>query len=628
MGFIRKIILLVSIVSLPFAGQSQLVVSNQPPYDNIQYLVQNVLLGTGIQAFNITYTGATVAVGYFNGMSSNVMLDSGIVFTSGHIDSAVGPNNTGWATVINSTPGDVDLENITNNTMNGSYDAAVIEFDFIPMADTVKFDYVFGSEEYMEWVNTGFNDAFAFILSGVSTPLVPTNIALIPAPPAPPNTPVTIDNVNLNSYPQYYFDNETPPGLTVNYDGFTVPMRAQYPVICGETYHIKLVVADIGDGAYDSGVFLKAGSFSASQVTISTNISYGGPNDSTLFESCGTACIVFDRGNSNLQNPDTITLTFSGNAVNGVDIVPAIPNQLIFAPGQDSIVLCFSAPQDNITEGLDTLLISALTSGPCTSGATNGVLYIGDVTPVVLSLPNDTTICPGNQVTLFSNVSGGVQPYSYNWSTGATTTLITVQPSSTTTYTLQVTDSCNSNVSPQSVTVTVLPPGPVNVVTPDITVCEGKELTLAALVNGGAPAYSYLWTTVTGPDTVPNPTASSNTFIPTANGTYNIVVTDLCGEVGTQTVDVIVDMDCILGIPNVFTPNNDGDNELLVFENLDKFPNSHLVVYNRWGSIVLDESDYLNNWNGGGHADGVYYFVLTVADGRVFPGFVQILGTK
>src|SRR3972149_1166561 len=230
-----------------FEGNAQLVVSNAAPYNTVNYLVQNVLLGQGVLVSNVTYTGAPAAIGYFNGISSNLNLDSGIVLTSGDIFTAVGPNNNGGATVANATPGDVQLERLTNNTANGSFDAAVLEFDFTVTADTVKFEYVFGSEEYMEYVNTSFNDAFAFIISGVSVVLPPTNIALIPSPPSPPNTPVTINNVNLGSYPQFYFDNETPPGTSVQYDGFTVVLTAIFPVQCGQTYHIKMVIADIGD---------------------------------------------------------------------------------------------------------------------------------------------------------------------------------------------------------------------------------------------------------------------------------------------------------------------------------------------------------------------------------------------
>jgi gliding motility-associated-like protein len=622
-----KYVIMAGIFFLPFFSKAQLVVSNQAPYNTAQFLVQNVLLGTGIQAFNFVYTGAPVAVGYFNGMASNIGLDSGIILCSGHIDSARGPNVTGFATVVNNTPGDAQLEQITGNTANGSFDAAVLQFDFIPMADTVKFDYVFGSEEYMEWVNSSFNDAFAFILSGVTTPLAPVNIARIPSPPAPPNTPVTINNVNANSYPQFYVNNEVPPGQTVNYDGFTVPLRAQYPVICGQTYRIKIVVADIGDAAYDSGVFLKAGSFSASSITITSNISYGGPNDSTLFEGCGQACLVFDRGSANIGNPDTVQLTFGGTAINGVDFT-TIPNPIIFQPGQDSIVICIQAFSDAITEGIEILTISAQTTGPCSQTATNITIYIGDLTPLVLTASNDTTICPGGTITLNANTTGGVQPYSYVWSTGATTSSITFTPSATTTYSVAVSDSCSSPVQSQSIVVTVLPPGPVVVSLSDITVCEGNTVSLVPGVSGGAPNYVYAWTTTAGPDQVPNPNSPNNTFLPTTTGSFQLTVTDRCGVVGTGIANVVVDNQCQLGFPNVFTPNADGLNDFFSFENLDKYPNSRLQIFNRWGSLLLDDPDYKNNWNGAKQPDGTYYYILYVSDGRVFPGYFQILGSN
>src|ERR1041385_290551 len=171
-------------------ANAQLVVSNAAPYNTANYLVQNVLLGQGVLVSNVTYTGSPNAIGYFNGINSNINLDSGIIITSGDIINAVGPNTNGAQTTANGTPGDAQLEQLTGNLPGNSFDAASLEFDFKANADTIKFEYVFASEEYMEWVNTGFNDAFAFIISGVSVPLAPTNIALIPSPPAPPNTPV------------------------------------------------------------------------------------------------------------------------------------------------------------------------------------------------------------------------------------------------------------------------------------------------------------------------------------------------------------------------------------------------------------------------------------------------------
>lgn len=82
-------------------------------------------------------------------------------------------------------------------------------------------------------------------------------------------------------------------------------------------------------------------------------------------------------------------------------------------------------------------------------------------------------------------------------------------------------------------------------------------------------------------------------------------------------------------IPNVFTPNNDGSNDLLVFKNLEYHPNSALTIFNRWGNKIYESSDYKNNWNGESHKDGVYYFILKIGDvDEPVTGFVQLIRGK
>ncbi|MBL4668183.1 MAG: gliding motility-associated C-terminal domain-containing protein, partial [Flavobacteriales bacterium] len=67
-------------------------------------------------------------------------------------------------------------------------------------------------------------------------------------------------------------------------------------------------------------------------------------------------------------------------------------------------------------------------------------------------------------------------------------------------------------------------------------------------------------------------------------------------------------------IPNVITPNNDGFNDFLTFTNLEFHPGNTLVVFNRRGGKIFEKENYNNDWDGGGHAVGTYYFILTVAD--------------
>lgn len=590
-------------------------------------LVTNVLLGPGVIASNITYTGAPSAIGFFSGGNTGTTplgIDSGVVMTTGTVSNTgmgpQGPNNSTGAGTDNLQPGDVYLTSVAGaNTFN----AAILEFDFIPMADSVKFRYVFGTEEYMEYVSGGFADVFAFVLSGVSVTLAPTNIALIPST----TTPVTALNVNANINSQYYVDNENPPGTCIQYDGFTTVLTALYPVQCGETYHIRLAIADALDGIVDAGVFLEAGSFTTGQVSLATEISYGSNNDSTLYEGCGQACIILARTGGTSQT-DTISLVVSGTATNGVDYIPAIPSTIIFQPGQDSIVICIQAVQDGNPEGLETLIINSSASGPCVQSVTSLTLYISDFLALQASAGSDTAMCSSNPVVLGGTTTGGVEPYSYQWSTGDTTQYITVSPTVTTSYYVQVTDPCGSPIGYDTVTVYLPSTQALQALaSTDLELCSGDAAMLAVTASGGSQPYTIQWTTISGNDTVPNATAAVNSFTPTGSGTYFVLVQEGCGAVSGDTINVSI-IDCAVVPPNVFTPGGDGINDVLVFDGLENFPTSALYIYNRWGAKIYESADYRNDWNGSSVSDGTYYYILNISDGRSLTGFITILNQK
>jgi Secretion system C-terminal sorting domain len=246
-------------------------------------IVNNVLLGGGITASNVTFTGYNNAIGTFSvsgtnnlGMSSGVVMTTGTILDNDTIFGSgfgpQGPNNSPGSSpfigsgVDNGQPGDAYLTTLAGTN---TYNAAILEFDFVPQSDSIQLKYVFGTDEYMEWITGGFADVFAFVVTGVTVNHPATNVGLLPGT----NMPVTALNVNLNNNTQYYVDNgdgtgtgTAPDGPTVQYDGFTVVLTAKDTVTCGQTYHIKLMVADAIDGAVDAGVFLKAGSFTSLPV--------------------------------------------------------------------------------------------------------------------------------------------------------------------------------------------------------------------------------------------------------------------------------------------------------------------------------------------------------------------------
>lgn len=259
----RKILITLCVVMLVFGMVGSAMALTITAMDNAQNLAQ-AMLGTGITISNVTYTGANVASGYFTGgTAAGIGMESGIVLTSGFASHLNGNSNTADnITGDNDLAGDPMLDALVPGYT--TYDATILEFDFVSslggdVTYDVYFQYVFGSEEYNEFVGSEFNDVFGFFLDG-------TNIALIPGT----TTPVAINNVNNGyestppSYPEYYNNNDPtdgPPPFAFEYDGFTDVLTASFKDLVG-THHIRLAIADAGDYFLDSGVFLKANSFS------------------------------------------------------------------------------------------------------------------------------------------------------------------------------------------------------------------------------------------------------------------------------------------------------------------------------------------------------------------------------
>lgn len=207
------------------------------------------LIGNGVTVSNVSFKGENHAAGTFSDEAGTIGFKEGIILSSGKIAHVIGPNNSpamGWA---NNLPGDPDAATLIPGYQ--TYDATVLEFDFIPVGNKIVFEYVFGSEEYLEWVGTPFNDVFGFFINGV-------NLALIPYS----EIPVAINSVNHLSNTEHFRDN-TAGGIDTQMDGLTTVLTVTADVKPNETNHIKLVVADAGDFIYDSWVMIRAGSFSS-----------------------------------------------------------------------------------------------------------------------------------------------------------------------------------------------------------------------------------------------------------------------------------------------------------------------------------------------------------------------------
>lgn len=440
----------------------------------IEDYVQNVLLGSCVTASNITYVGATGAAGTFDGSGTILGLNAGVVLTSGAAGNAVGPDNANSLGQGYGNAGDPDLTVLASGF--NTYDAAILEFDFVPQSDTLRFNYIFGSEEYPEYVNSGYNDIFGFFISGpgISGPFTggAENIALIPGT----STPVAIDNVN-NGYSgsepssgpctncQYYVDNSSGPA--VQYDGYTTVLTARAVVTPCQTYHIKIAIADAGDPALDSGVFLEEGSFSSSgedpvELTAVSGVS-------GIYEGCDIGTFVFRRlaGSSN-SSPITVGYNVSGTATPGTDY-NALPGSITIPAGQDSVILNVQGVLDYTPEGTETIILDLFGGGcSCIAPPSVSMNILDNDVPLSLTTSGTTTICLGESANLTANPAGSISPYISSWDNGAPAgDNVTVSPTVTTTYTYTLTDACSGQSMTSSETVTV--------VTPDFTVDDQQQ---------------------------------------------------------------------------------------------------------------------------------------------------------
>ncbi len=503
-----------------------------------QQLVQNVLLGSGVTASNITFSGDPLQIAqFFATPSTNLGIPSGIFLSTGHASTAnangpQGPNNSGSTGTNWTGPGDALLDVVSGvNT----FDAAVLEFDFIPTGDSVKFRYCFGSEEYPEYVNAGVNDAFAFFLSGPNPAggnYVNKNVALLPGT----STAVSIDNVNAGLNATYYRSNTGNP-INCEFDGLTTVLYALEKIVCGQTYHIKIAIADGGDGVWDSGVFLEGGSFSSlPPLNVFTTNSNSNIPDSILVEDCNTYCAYFIR-NGNLANVDSFNLQVTGNALLGPDYIQSgnasftWPTKLIFGVGQDTIKICnINALQDNLIEGTDTIkfAMSSFATNTLSCLSSNAIkfnLYIKDYTPIGIG-QNNTSVCTGNSIVLNAGATNGYAPYTYTWTAPAvnTPTFNTGPINSTQIYTITVNDICNKPVTQQ---ITINPVSTPTVVSTNTVICAG---TTATVVASGASTYTWS-----------NGAANDSLFVnPSSNTTYTVVgANGACTNSAVATVTVI-----------------------------------------------------------------------------------------
>ena len=555
LNYLKRLALTFLLLSFSQYSFSQYVQTQQTAQD----LINNVLAGGGVQISNITIDGDPAQIGEFNfGTSVNLSINRGVVMTTGSLptqlidDGFSGTINSPAAqgTLTTSFGNNVDAgDDVDLNTIIGSFGTAapntnnksVIEFDFIPSGDSLRFNYIFGSEEYDGFVCSQFFDCFGFFISGpgITGPYTGNakNIAIVPGT----NLPVSMNTINngvsdggtlcppggLNNQ-TFFVDNSMSANFGVY--GFTTMLTAETSVQCGETYHIKLVIANGVDNGYDSWVWLEAESFNSSIPNFTTGNLLP---DSSAVEGCTQGTLTFFRSIS--DQALAVPVVYQGTATSGVDYIE-LPDTIFFDAGQESVDIPFTPLQDNIAEPIETVVIIFTFFNECGDTIViDQTIKIRDEYQLDIVTPDLVFTCPQNNLTIQAEVTGGFPPYTYLWeNNNQITPTINVPVAQTTTFVVQISDvlDCSFAQYTDSVVVTILYDS-LTTTTKDTLICPETTIELIATAENGALPYTYNW---------PSQGIANDTLIvtPADSSTYIFTITDACNNTIEDSIIVFV----------------------------------------------------------------------------------------
>ena len=463
----------------------------------------NNIVGPGITVSNITYTGTTQQIGVFGG-ASNIGFASGVVISSGATTELIGPatSQSGGTLNVSGLP-NADLLSVANlaattvgsGTITSTTDAAILEFDFVPVSNLVSFNFVFASDEYLTYVNTAFNDVFGFFVAGpgITGPYVSpagfpngsTNLALVPGT----NTPITISTIHPGLNSQYYLNNS---GITHSMNGFTTPIPITFSVICGETYHFKFAVADCQDNYLSTAVFMQDASFVSPPVDLSLETANG---TDSIPEACVDANVLFIRSSCQSNLPLTVDYTVTGTAIDGTDFnIAASP--IILASGQDTASINIIPIVDALAEGTETIIITVtFLDALGNPQSISGTLYIADIEPLSINETDLTFQCYNDSIELTAIGSGGSGVFTYDWQQSFSDSVndyVSINQNGSFNYLVTMTDICLGSIT-DTITVIMNQTLAVDTMIMGPATCDPVGF-VSGMVTGQTGVPSYQWT--------------------------------------------------------------------------------------------------------------------------------------
>jgi len=631
-----------------------------------QQLVENILVNSGcVSVSNFSASGGNfgtgeLSYGYFNANGSAFPFQEGILLSTGKVNSAVGPNsnfsddgnNMGWN-------GDSDL-NLALGLSN-TFNATTLEFDFVPNANNISFEYIFSSEQYLsnpQPNQCNFTDGFAFLLKEATASSY-QNLALIPGT----NTPVRVNTVRGSgticpSANDAYFDAFNTGNYPTTYDGQTKVLTAQSVVTPGTLYHIKLVIADEGNGRFDSGIFLRAGSFiSEKDLGVDRLIATGNPlcNNEVLTLNATQAGATnyqwYQNGNPVGTNSSTYNVTSAGTysveiginatcTLTGSIKIEYAPNLVVI---KDVFEICDAGNDGVETFDLATIKTQIFSNLPAnfivdfynsttsttplpssiTTSTAQQIIYAritniqncyGNI-PITLKINfftetfNDETIGICNNTPTIISAPSGFAGYSWNTNPVQTSQTITVSNSGTYIVTITNADGCTKTktfivVNSEVATITNI----------DVTDFNEDLIVTISVTGNGNYEYSIDGTTF----------QTNSIFNLLDSGEYTVYVNDKNG------CGLVQETFYALSYPKFFTPNGDNYNDTWYIKNLEKkgLEHSKISIFDRFGKLLKQFKAGESGWNGIFNGNQVsssdYWFVLELTNGKTIKGHFSL----
>jgi len=580
----------------------------------------NRLVGQGVKVSNIRVNcpgGAGRPYGYFTDNTGTLGIDDGLIITTGSASNAIGPNNSGSKGQSNKNEAqDPDLQIITT-TGEKQFDACIIEFDVEVFADTLTFDYVFGSEEYLEFIKD-YHDIFGFFISGpgISGRL---NLATVPRT----FDPVSVKNINNATNSNLYIDNGSGStafdNLFVQYDGFTKRLESKVAVQLCQSYHLKLAICDIKDDQYDAGIFIAGKSLKTKAPSLS--LRYEFPKFTTGIEGCNGVFVKIKR-QSQINKPITFYLKYGGTATNGLDY-GNVPDSVYLDSAQAEYEFFIPVGLDKEADDNETILVDLL--NPCPGLPQVDQLSI-PLRETFDYVQKDERICLGDSVQLNKAAVAG---YQYAWLPKQDLSCYhcpspMAKLDIAKKYLSKVKDAESGCMAEDSVEIEV---DPVPKAAFSIESNENYTSLDAFFKNNSKNANAFTWTFGDG-----NGSSDKDPFyayplgFDTDTVFYSVTMIARNGGAGCRdSASALVKIGNPFFIPNLITSNNDGINDAFFIQGIT--PGKwQCEIFNRWGKKVYERNTYNLDWKADEAGAGVYFYKIQNQPGdRLFTGWLQVL---